>query len=201
MLAVLLYHAQIGPLVNGYLGVDIFFVISGFLITKIILSDLSKDTFSFGGFYLRRAKRLLPALYCTLIITTPLAYVFLTHGQWNDYLKQFLGAITFTSNLVLPLQVGYFQDAADTKPLLHIWSLSLEEQYYLFLPIFLFLIPGKWRGWALCVATLISLALCVYFIDWAYGLERTNLDRAAKWVFYLFPTRAWELLVGSLTAW
>jgi len=201
VLSVLLYHARIGPLVNGYLGVDIFFVISGFLITTIILRGLSEDSFSFSEFYLRRAKRLLPALYSTLIFTTLLAYVFLTYRQWNDYLEQFLGAITFTSNLFLPLQVGYFEDAADTKPLLHIWSLSLEEQYYFFLPLLLFLTPQKLRGWVLAIVALLSLWLCLYFIYWAFTYWRfPNID-SAGWAFYLFPTRAWELLAGSLIAW
>ena len=201
VLSVLLYHARIGPFSNGYLGVDIFFVVSGFLITKIILRGLTEETFSFGEFYLRRAKRLLPALYCTLIFTTVLAYFFLTFRQQNDFLAQFLGAITFTSNMVLPFQVGYFQDAAETKPLLHIWSLSLEEQYYFFLPIFLYLTPRKLRGYALGIGLVVSLSLCLSFLALSYTYWRfPNLD-SAGWAFYLFPTRAWELLAGSVSAW
>ncbi len=126
VLAVVLYHAKIGPVANGYLGVDIFFVISGFLITSIVLKGLESNGFSFAQFYLRRARRLLPALYCTLIITTVAAYLFLTSREWHDFRHQLYGALSFTSNMVLPFQVGYFDDAAETKPLLHIWSLSLE---------------------------------------------------------------------------
>jgi peptidoglycan/LPS O-acetylase OafA/YrhL len=201
VLSVLLYHAQFGLISNGYLGVDVFFVISGFLITKIILRGLDEETFSFGKFYLRRAKRLLPALYSTLTFTTLLAYIFLTQSQGVDYLYQFIGAITFTSNLVLPFQVGYFENAAESKPLLHIWSLSVEEQYYFFLPLLLFIFPAKLRGYVLSISALLSLALCLYFLEWAYTYWRFPDTNTTELAFYLFPTRAWELLCGSLLAW
>ena len=138
VLLVVIFHANLGIVNHGYLGVDVFFVISGFLITTIILNDLNTNTFSFGAFYLRRAKRLLPALYCTLAITALLSYWFISPSQWNDFIAQLVGALTFSSNIVLPTQVGYFESSAEGKPLLHIWSLSLEEQYYFFLPLVLF---------------------------------------------------------------
>jgi peptidoglycan/LPS O-acetylase OafA/YrhL len=201
VLSVLLYHANISPVANGYLGVDIFFVVSGFLITKIILTGLSRDSFSFTQFYLRRAKRLLPALYSTLFFTTLLAYAFLTNRQWADYVDQFLGAITFTSNMVLPFQVGYFEDAADTRPLLHIWSLSLEEQYYFLLPLCLSLVAGKFRFAVLLSGFFISFALCQFMINTPFSYWRMGGNDSAAWAFFLFPTRAWELFAGSLTAW
>jgi len=145
VLFVVIYHSGLGILNEGYLGVDIFFVISGFLITKLILEKLAEDNFSFTDFYFRRAKRLLPALYSTLFFTTAIGVFFLTKSQWSDYLEQLLGALTFTANFVLPGQTGYFEQSSDGKPLLHIWSLSLEEQYYFILPLFLFLIPRKLR--------------------------------------------------------
>jgi len=201
VLAVVLYHADLGLLTNGYLGVDIFFVISGFLITTIVLRGLAENTFSFQAFYLRRARRLLPGLYSTLMITTMFASFFLTVRQWGDYKSQLFGALTFTSNMVLPLQVGYFEDVAETKPLLHIWSLSLEEQYYFFLPLMLYLTPKRLRSWALAALLAVSLSLCLYFTTHDFYFSCCLGTSSASWAFFLFPTRAWELLAGSLSAW
>lgn len=201
VISVVFYHGGIDLLSNGYLGVDVFFVISGFLITRIILRSLAENSFSFGVFYLRRAKRLLPALYCTLIFTTLLAYGFLSPQQWKDYFEQLIGAITFTSNLILPLQSGYFEGSAEGKPLLHIWSLSLEEQYYFLLPLCLYFTPRNLRGWILVFGVVFSFSLCFYAVTWPFEYWRfPNLDTDG-WAFYLLPTRAWELLAGSLCAW
>ncbi|MDC1287486.1 acyltransferase [Gammaproteobacteria bacterium] len=197
VLAVVAYHAELFALNNGFLGVDVFFVISGFLITTLILRGLDQSDFSFAEFYLRRARRLLPALYSTLLVVTVAAYVFLTQRQWDDYLNQLLGAVTFTANMVLPYQVGYFDDAAQTRPLLHIWSLSLEEQYYFIMPALLVLTARRWRVAVLSVLTVASLALCIGLL----GSTVTFADlESTELAFYLFPARAWELLAGSLLA-
>ncbi|RLA20353.1 MAG: hypothetical protein DRQ62_10675 [Gammaproteobacteria bacterium] len=201
VLAVVLYHAKILPMPGGYLGVDIFFVISGFLITSIILRDLDNGSFSFKQFYTRRAKRLLPAAYSTLIFTTLLSYQFLTRSQWNDYIWQLFGAITFTANLILPFQTGYFEAAAEGKPLLHIWSLSLEEQYYLLMPLLLFFLKKKWRGWFLSASILLSLLLCFILVSIQYTYWRLPAIDSTMMAFFTLPTRAWELLTGSLVAW
>lgn len=204
VLLVVVYHANIGMIEYGYLGVDVFFVVSGFLITSIILKGLSSQNFSFSNFYLRRAKRLLPALYSTLIFTSILAYFFLTKSQWQDFIYQLYGALTFSANMVLPFQIGYFENSAESKPLLHIWSLSLEEQYYFFLPLFLFLIPKRWRLHGLLALTGASLVWCVAWVGstntppFLWRFVDTNVS---EWAFYLFPTRAWELLAGSICAW
>ncbi len=205
VLLVVIYHAGLGVIQHGYLGVDVFFVVSGFLITSIILSSLKTDTFSFSGFYLRRAKRLLPALYCTLAFTSLLAYAFLTGEQWHDYIEQLIGAVSFSANMVLPTQSGYFAGSAETKPLLHIWSLSLEEQYYFILPLFLFILPRKYQLPGLLLLLIGSLAWCISW-TWAPSkvppfLWRFGEASIGDWAFYLFPTRAWELLAGSVCAW
>jgi peptidoglycan/LPS O-acetylase OafA/YrhL len=205
VLVVVLYHSNLGILNQGYLGVDVFFVLSGFLITSIILKSLDNNNFSFSGFYLRRAKRLLPALYSTLLFTTLISLVVLTNLQWIDYLAQLKGALTFTANIVLPMQTGYFESASDGKPLLHIWSLSLEEQYYFLLPLILYFLPKNWRIMGIALLTLISLYWC---FSWVYSenqeaplLWRIADSSKSDWAFYLLFTRAWELLAGSLCAW
>lgn len=205
VLVVVFFHSAVGYFENGYLGVDVFFVVSGFLITTIILNGLDNNTFSFSEFYLRRAKRLLPALYSTLLFTTLLAYFFITPSQIEDYINQLIGAISFSSNMVLPTQTGYFESESEGKPLLHIWSLSLEEQYYFTLPLLLFLIPQKTRIITLIGLCVISFVWCVAWSSSPNGMTpllwRISDSTIGEWAFFLFPTRAWELLVGSLCAW
>lgn len=164
VLLVVIYHANLDILSHGYLGVDVFFVISGFLITKIILQGLDSGKFSFSQFYIRRSKRLLPALYCTLFFSFILSAIILTPTDFLSFIKQFISAVTFSSNIVIPEQIGYFQPGSETKPLLHIWSLSLEEQYYFILPFFLFITKNKWRPYALTLVFFISISWC---FSWA----------------------------------
>src|SRR5882724_2665933 len=123
VLAVVLYHAKISLLPAGYLGVDVFFVISGYLITGLIKKGIERNTFTFLAFYFRRAKRLLPAAYVTLLVTALAAPVFLTDGEMQDFRAQMIGAVSFTVNMVLWRQSGYFE-GAELKPLLHMWSLA-----------------------------------------------------------------------------
>ena len=188
ILLVLLHHAKLVPwLKAGYLGVDVFFVVSGFLITGIIQRGLLAGSFTFYGFYFRRAKRLLPAAYVTFVATVVAAPWFLTRPEMRDFLWQLAGAITFTGNIALWMQTGYFEGAAHLKPLLHVWSLSVEEQYYLLLPAALVFTPRRlWRIGVIGV-TVASLALCLALVSVKPGAT-----------FYLLPTRAWELALGSM---
>ena len=201
ILAVLVYHSDVVPLAGGYLGVDVFFVISGFLITTIVLRDLAAGHFSFARFYARRAKRLLPAAYSTLIVSTLLCAKILGPEQWQDFIKQLVGTVTFTANMVLPFQSGYFETAADGKPLLHTWSLSVEEQYYLCIPLLLCLIPSRWHFATLATLILLSMAICVVFVSFPFSYWRLPDIDSTTAAFYFLPTRAWEMLTGSLLAW
>ena len=187
ILLVLLHHAHLLPLLKaGYLGVDIFFVVSGYLITGIVQRSIEEGRFSFSQFYARRAKRLLPAAYATFLLTVVLSPFFLTSQAMHDFTWQLAGAVSFTGNIVLWTQTGYFEEAASLKPLLHVWSLSIEEQYYLLLPATLVFTPKRhWRIGAFFVFA-ISLALCAILVTSKPGAT-----------FYLLPTRAWELALGS----
>lgn len=201
VLAVVLYHYNLFPLVNGYLGVDIFFVISGYLITLHIMREQDQAAFSFARFYFRRARRLLPALYCTLAVTTVGSYYFLSERLWQDYTDQLHGALLFASNIVLPFQTGYFDDAAEFKPLLHTWSLSLEEQFYFVLPLLLYLISPKLRGVIFGALLVASLVGCQLLLDGTLSLPTGMTIERSDFAFYMLPTRAWELLAGSMVAW
>ncbi|RUU12856.1 acyltransferase [Mesorhizobium sp. USDA-HM6] len=186
---VVLYHARLGPVAAGYLGVDIFFVISGFLITRLIKAQLEQSRFSFWDFYYRRAKRLLPAAYVVIALTTIAAPFFLSEVELKEFQNQVLGAVTFTGNIVLWFQADYFGAAAETKPLLHFWSLAIEEQFYLLLPAFLAFAPRRWWLAGVGVLLVASLSLCLYL---------ASRDQSAA--FFLLPTRFWEMAMGSFGA-
>ena len=189
VLVVVIFHARLNLLPAGYLGVDIFFVISGFLITSMVKSQIERDKFSFTEFYFRRAKRLLPAAYTTFAITALLSAFLLTSPEFRQFADQLAGAVTFTANFVLMRQGSYFGGDADLKPLLHTWSLSIEEQYYLVLPALLYFIPRRFWLQFVIIVVILSLAACVGMALWRPDIA-----------FYFFPTRAWELGLGSLGA-
>ena len=186
---VVLFHSGTIPIPAGFLGVDVFFVISGFLITSHIIRDVDKQVFSLPRFYMRRARRLLPATYCTLAVTTLAAPFLLVPSSWGNYIKTLFGALTFTANIFLWLQTGYFEQDAAFKPLLHLWSLSIEEQYYWLLPLFLLIAPNRWRMPLISVVLLLSASLWVLLAPYKPSA-----------VFFLLPTRVWELMIGSFLA-
>lgn len=189
ILLVLAHHARIPGIPGGFLGVDIFYVISGYLMTGLIVRDIDRRNFTFGGFYARRIRRLLPAAFATLAVTALAAPLLLDIAEYRDFVKQLVGSFGFFANIALWQQSNYFASGAQLKPLLHMWSLSFEEQYYLLIPLVLFLIPRALRTPLVLLATGASLALCLYF-----------LTRNPAIAFYMLPTRAWEMGLGSLVA-
>lgn len=197
VLAVLAFHWEIAPFRGGFVGVDVFFVISGFLITRIIQDDLERGTFSFVHFYERRIRRLLPALYVMSVLVIPPAFLYLLPSERANLFKSIAATVTFTSNVFFWLQSGYFAVPANEKPMLHTWSLSVEEQFYLVLPVLIWLLLRRRLPMVRQDATLLfglggasvaSFALC-------HWLMTTGRVEAA---FFLSPPRAWEFLAGGL---
>lgn len=192
ILLVVLFHFEVGGVENGYLGVDIFFVISGFLITKIILEDLKAGEFSMMSFYCRRIRRLFPALFIMLIAVSFLCYVFFDDESFEKFGYSLMWTSLFSSNFWFWTETGYFAPSAIEKPLLHAWSLSVEEQFYLFFPITLLFCNKLSRS---IQFTLITVLFLFSLISYSYG-SRFHPDAT----FFLLPTRIWQLLAGAIIA-
>ena len=189
---VILFHAGFELFSGGFVGVDVFFVISGYLITTILIEDLEHKRFSLVNFYERRARRILPALFFVMFVCIPFAWMWMLPSQLKDFSQSLVAVSLFASNILFWRESGYFDAAAEEKPLLHTWSLAVEEQYYVLFPIFLFLAwrYGKNRVfWMIVVMASISLLLS----EWGWRNQATAN-------FYLAPTRAWELFAGSIAA-
>ena len=186
VIIVILYHSGLGYISQGFIGVDVFFVISGYLITGHIRRDISAGAFSLGNFYVKRIKRLLPAAYATIMVSLCAAPFILSGTEGRDFGKQIMGAVGFISNYILKNQTGYFEGAADLKPLLHTWSLSVEEQFYFLIPPLLLLIPYRAHGLFVALITITSYLGCWF--------AKANPET----VFYTLPYRAWELGLGAL---
>jgi peptidoglycan/LPS O-acetylase OafA/YrhL len=191
VLPVILFHAGFETFSGGFVGVDVFFVISGYLITTIILAELEQGKFSIVNFYERRARRILPALFLVMLVCIPFAWFFLFPQDLLSFSKSLVSVSLFLSNVFFWSKRGYFGEATELKPLIHTWSLSVEEQYYLFFPLLLMLFERRviLRNRLLFALFVCSFALCVW-------LSAVHQDSA----FFLLPTRFWELLVGSFVA-
>jgi len=192
VLPVILFHAGFDFFSGGFVGVDIFFVISGYLITTIIISELENEKFSLITFYERRARRILPALFFVMLCCVPFAWFWLSPGDMKDFSQSLVAVPFFSSNILFWLQGGYFASAAELKPLLHTWSLAVEEQFYLFFPLMLMLVWKVARSW------LLPLLLVIFVVS--LGLAEWGSLSKPGATFYLLPTRGWELLLGSFAA-
>lgn len=192
VIPILLFHVGVTALPGGFVGVDIFFVISGYLITSIITREMDADTFSIATFYKRRIVRILPALLLMLVGTLVAGKFLLLAVELRDLGRSAAAAAAFVANIHFWLSADYFDAISETKPLLHTWSLGVEEQFYIFYP-FLLLMVRRWfprfMTGAVLIATVLSFGLCLY-------LSKAEPTAA----FYLLPMRAWELGMGALVA-
>lgn len=192
VLLVVAFHAYPSSVKAGFIGVDIFFVISGFLISTIILQNIQNNSFSFSDFYSRRISRIFPAL--TLILSSCLVFGWLTllPDEFKHLGKHVAGGATFISNFLLWGESGYFDLSAETKPLLHLWSLGIEEQFYLLWPLLL---------WGVAILKIRPVYLIPTGILISFSLNIFGIQNNAIAVFYSPLTRFWELLIGSYLAW
>ena len=192
VIPVIFYHAGYGAMSGGFVGVDVFFVISGYLITSILVREMDTGTYSISRFYARRARRLMPALMAVCLASAIAATLLMPPDALAAFGRSLLATLLFTSNILFWSETGYFAPAADFKPLLHTWSLAIEEQFYIVFPLALLLQKKLSRRHLILVMAagwLISFILA--------GWASQNLPNAN---FYLLPSRAWELLTGSLIA-
>lgn len=192
VLPVILFHAGLEIFSGGFVGVDVFFVISGFLITQILLKDLEAGSFSLATFYERRARRILPALFLVMVCCLPFAWLWMLPSQAKDFSQSLVAVGLFSSNFLFWNESGYFETAAEDKPLLHTWSLAVEEQFYLVFPLLLLMLFRRGpRTTLTCIA--VTSILSFVLSEW---MQRT--DPSGN--FFLAPSRAWELLTGSAAA-
>ena len=189
ILLVLAYHIFPAFAKGGYIGVDIFFVLSGYLISTIIFSNLDSKTFSFKEFYSRRIRRIFPALVLVLIACYVLGWFVLWAVEFKQLGKHMAGGAGFISNFLLLKEAGYFDKAADTKPLFHLWSLSVEEQFYITFPALV------WIAYKVRFNLLVLLAIIVFI---SFGINIANITRSPMMAFYFPGSRFWELIMGSL---
>lgn len=188
VVAVIFFHAGLYGFSGGFVGVDVFFVISGYLITSIIISENEKKEFSLFKFYERRARRILPALFLVSALCIIPAWLWLTPKEMKQFSESLIGVSTFTSNIFFWLQSGYFDTASELKPLIHTWSLSIEEQFYLIFPAclsLLFKFQKKRIIQTFFIIFVLSFSLSIYF-----SYNHSNFS------FFNLPTRLWELLIG-----
>jgi peptidoglycan/LPS O-acetylase OafA/YrhL len=192
VIPVILFHAGFQTFSGGYVGVDIFFVISGYLITSIILTEKQAGTFRLVDFYERRARRVLPALFLVMLVCIPFAWSFFTPKDLKQFSQSIVAVSFFASNIEFFRSSDYFDSASELKPLLHTWSLAIEEQYYLIFPIFMIVTWKLGRNYI--------FGILLAFATVSLMLAQWGVVTEPKATFYLLPTRAWELLIGAFVA-
>ncbi|MFT6270767.1 MAG: peptidoglycan/LPS O-acetylase OafA/YrhL [Alphaproteobacteria bacterium] len=192
VLTVILFHFGIPGFGGGFIGVDIFFVLSGYLIGSIILKQLNEERFSFTQFYFRRIRRLMPVFTVVMVVSFGLAYWLMLPADFREFGQSLATSTVYLSNFLFYREAGYFDTASHLKPLLHTWSLSVEEQFYIVFPFlawFIFRVSRKWWTVTFAILTVLSLAASIVY-----------LPKDASAVFYLYPFRAWEMFLGVLLA-
>ena len=191
VLSVVIFHLGAPGFAGGYVGVDVFFVISGYLITSIVLRELELGRFSLRTFYFRRIRRLAPALIATVLLTTLAASILMTPYELVTYSRSAVAALFSVSNIVFFLEAGYWDSASELKPLLHTWSLGVEEQFYLFWPALVMLLYG-FRSRLPMTLAWIAIAITGYGVC----VYATQIDQASA--FYLLPFRVFQFALGAL---
>lgn len=192
VLPVIFFHAGFEFFGGGFVGVDIFFVISGYLITTIILAELAQDEFSIVTFYERRARRILPALFCVMAASLVAGYLILMPDEFKNFGQSLVSTSLFANNILLGVTSGYWDLASEFKPLLHTWSLGVEEQYYFFVPLLLAF------AWKYCKEKIPFLFIAMFAGSLLVASWLVTVS--PKWAFYILPTRAWEISVGAISA-
>src|SRR5210317_1819526 len=187
VLAVVFYHAELELFKGGWLGVDIFFVISGYLISNIIISELNEGTFSFKYFYLRRVRRILPALFSTFLFTIPFSYILLTPKAMEEYINSLISSVFFYANYHFMNLEFYTAESTKVMPLLHTWSLAIEEQYYILFPLSSYLLYKYFKKYFIFLIGFITIG-SIYINTLSQSLDK----------FYRLEYRIWELLLGVL---
>ena len=191
ILSVVLFHAFPSALKGGFVGVDVFFVISGFLISSIIMKGVAAGTFSFYEFYMRRVRRIFPALLVVLTATFIAGWTVMMGDEFKVLSKHIVSGLAFIQNILLYTESGYFDASAESKPLMHLWSLGVEEQFYLIFPVMLILIHKL--NIKLILALLVMAAL-------SFAFSVAKISETPSGVFFLPQYRFWELLSGSFLA-
>lgn len=192
VIPVVLFHAGIAGFSGGFVGVDIFFVISGYLITSIILNEQQKDTFTLAGFYERRARRILPALMLVVLISAIAAWYLLLPTELVEFGESLVSVGVFASNILFWTQSDYFAATSEFIPLLHTWSLAVEEQFYLIFPVFMIFTLAWTKSKRIAVLVAVAV-LSLIFCEWAWR-------NAPEANFFLAPSRVWELMAGVFCA-
>jgi len=195
VLLVIAFHFGMPGVTGGFIGVDVFFVISGYLITDIILREMKEGTVSIIGFYERRIKRIFPALLTMIVVTLAGGVFFLTPGDYATGARSAIRAVLSVSNIFFYKHTGYFDQAAELQPMLHTWSLGVEEQFYLVWPLLLLAIFMMTKGKRQIIA---GICACLTFGSFVWSLDLMNADPKAA--FYLAHARSWELGAGALVA-
>jgi peptidoglycan/LPS O-acetylase OafA/YrhL len=192
VIPVVLFHAGIAGFSGGFVGVDIFFVISGYLITSIILSEQQKNSFTLAGFYERRARRILPALMLVVLLSAIAAWYLLLPTELVEFGESLISVGVFASNILFWTQSDYFAATSEFIPLLHTWSLAVEEQFYLIFPVFM-IFTLTWTKSKRVAILVIVAVLSLIFCEWAWR-------NAPEANFFLAPSRVWELMAGVFCA-
>ncbi|MBJ2290756.1 acyltransferase [Pseudomonas sp. MF5691] len=191
VLSVVAFHAFPELFAGGFIGVDIFFVISGYLISTILMKSVNQGTFSIGEFYSRRVNRIFPALILVMICCYVFGWLSMFTDEFQQLGKHIAGGAAFVSNLVLFNESGYFDTSAEIKPFLHLWSLGIEEQYYILWPLII------WAAWKRNI-NLLGVAVLLFVASFVANIM--NVRESPSYTFYLPHTRVWELLIGSILA-